>query len=107
MRDPAARAWCTLRPPFGEGTANYDPLYAAGTKAVLCPVHLPLPALTLLPATLPPQPCYKWWEVPYYWAGLKVGGAGCLRGAQDARARDACVGCRVQRQEMHGQRMRV
>ncbi len=18
-------------------------------------------------------PCYKWWEVPYYWAGLKVG----------------------------------
>lgn len=18
------------------------------------------------------QPCYKWWEVPYYWAGLKA-----------------------------------
>ena len=20
----------------------------------------------------PPQPCYRWWEVPYYWAGLKA-----------------------------------
>ena len=18
------------------------------------------------------QPCYKWWEIPYYWAGLKA-----------------------------------
>ncbi len=21
---------------------------------------------------MPAQPCYKWWEVPYYWAGLKA-----------------------------------
>ena len=29
-----------------------------------------------LPRTLSPpalQPCYRWWEVPYYWAGLQVG----------------------------------
>ena len=26
----------------------------------------------LSPLALPVQPCYKWWEVPYYWAGLKV-----------------------------------
>lgn len=21
---------------------------------------------------MPVQPCYEWWEVPYYWAGLKA-----------------------------------
>lgn len=26
-----------------------------------------------LTATLPIlMPCYKWWEVPFYWAGLKA-----------------------------------
>ena len=23
------------------------------------------------------QPCYKWWEVPYYWAGLKARAPAC------------------------------
>jgi glycerol-3-phosphate dehydrogenase len=36
-----------------------------------------------LTATLPIlMPCYQWWEVPFYWAGLKAydliaGGCGC------------------------------
>ena len=23
------------------------------------------------------QPCYKWWEIPYYWLGLKVRSPDC------------------------------
>ena len=35
-----------------------------------------MPALVLICELfhnlLPLQPCYKWWEIPYYWAGLKA-----------------------------------
>ncbi|GFR47463.1 hypothetical protein Agub_g9190 [Astrephomene gubernaculifera] len=42
----------------------YEALHERSTMLALAP-HLatPLPILT---------PCYKWWEVPYYWAGLKA-----------------------------------
>lgn len=39
------------------------------------------------------QPCYSWWEVPYYWAGLKVRrrrGAG-ERAAEVGAVQDVCV----------------
>ncbi|GLC35549.1 hypothetical protein PLESTM_000336300 [Pleodorina starrii] len=42
----------------------YEALHERATMLALAP-HLaaPQPILT---------PCYKWWEVPYYWAGLKA-----------------------------------
>lgn len=34
------------------------------------PLSLSLPSPPRLPAR--PQPCYKWWEPPYFWAGLRM-----------------------------------
>ena len=33
---------------------------------------LVFPLVTCFPPLLPLQPCYKWWEPPYFWAGLRM-----------------------------------
>ncbi|KAG2500744.1 hypothetical protein HYH03_001508 [Edaphochlamys debaryana] len=63
----------------------YEALHERATMLALAP-HLahPLPILT---------PCYKWWEVPYYWAGLKaydlVAGRTSLIASRFVSAREA------------------
>lgn len=47
---------------------------------VAAAAHAELLILTACPLTLfvHVQPCYSWWEVPYYWLGLKVRACMCL-----------------------------
>ena len=35
-------------------------------------VEQPSPGIVSLSDIPAAQPCYKWWEIPYYWAGLKA-----------------------------------